>query len=178
MRTVFLLADGPVVSVRKSDFLPYEVPSWCEDLGLFWEDDVKSFFLMGFTNLKFAYFDCCYSGRLVINEHNQLVEGKRFQTGFPATEELYSDMSWALGIHEYYFEKKAYQGWYDTIKTALWPLTDYQKWTLVMWERLGAGDTLLQALFKVDGGDWSDPNAPINTYRMKAQWDFLNIKLE
>jgi hypothetical protein len=118
-------------------------------------------------------------GRLIINEHNQLVEGKRGRISLPFYENLRSDMSWALGIHEYYFDNRAYQGWYDTIETALWPLTDYQKWTRDMWERLGAGDTITQALFITAGRqtNWTDPNAPVNSYRLKGQADFLNIKL-
>jgi hypothetical protein len=185
LRTFVVLSDGRAVSVKKSDFTsPYDVPAWCKDMNS-WETKVNSFVKMGLKSekIKFAYFDSCESGRLVVNEHNQLIEGKRMQIGFPATEELYSDMSWALGIHESIFESHAYEGWYEKVPVGnppTKPETDYQQWTRDMWERLGAGDTLAQALFFTAGRqtNWTDPNAPVNTYRMKAQWDFLNIKLE
>jgi hypothetical protein len=63
LRTYVFLGDDPVISIKRSDYSnPDAAPPWCKNLGL--EGAVNSFAMMGFTSLEFAYFDCCYSGRL------------------------------------------------------------------------------------------------------------------
>ncbi len=49
-----------------------------------------------------------------------------------------------------------------------------------MWQRLGAGDTVGEALgiAMQRQTDWTDPNAPVNTFRFKGNGDIVNIKLE
>jgi hypothetical protein len=181
LRTWVQLSDGPVVSVKKSDFTnPSDIPSWCKDLGS-WESSKRttSFYSMSFASLEYVQFDTCKSGRLIINDNNQLVEGQPGRISQPCAEELISDMSWALGMHTEFVENRAYLGWYGVFVSLEPPMeSDYQKWTRDLWERLGAGDTLGEALFKIDGGNWSDPNAPINNYRLRGQWGILNVKLE
>jgi hypothetical protein len=185
LRTVVSLYDWPAVSVIRSEFPPSEVPSWCEYLEPQWENTVNTFYSMGFANLEFAYFECCYSGRLTINADNQLVEGQRgrFDT-LPPEEMLISDMSVALGMHPEFFETRAYQGWYDKSKSKLipipcWPFShDYEKWTRDMWQRLGAGDTVGEAMgFAMSRQTNNDPNAPLNTFRFKGNGDIVNIRL-
>jgi hypothetical protein len=185
LRTVVSLYDWPAVSVIRSE-LPLGEAPWCEYLEPQWENTVNTFYSMGFINLKFAHFDCCYSGRLVINEYNRLVEGKKGRIDDPFEELTRSDMSWALGMHESIFEAKAYQGWYDKCNSKLipipyWPFsTDYEIWTRDLWWRLGEGDTLGMASMFAGSQqtNLSDPNAPINCERWKGQGGIINIKLE
>ncbi len=187
LRTLVYLSSGPTVSMKKSELLLYgePVPLWCVSLG-FWEDEylTKSFYSMGFTNLEFAYFDTCYSGRLTINEYDQLIEGQRGRYDEIYLEEgPISDMSLALGLHKDIFANRGYQGWYDKNISRMWPwwpfATDFQNWTKDMWWRLGAGDTVGEAMTIAIGGQSSssDPNATINCFRFKGNGEIDNIQL-
>jgi hypothetical protein len=172
------LSDGRAVSVKGTDG---GAPSWCEDLG-FWEypNLTESFYSMGFHSLEFAYFDCCWSGRLMINSHNELVEGQPGAIG-QAYDEIRSDMSWALGMQES-SRSRVYQGWYSDPKVAFPPYeTDHQKWTRNEWDALGAGDNLEMAIMYANAvtqqTNPEDPNAPINDFRLKGQGLLQEIRL-
>jgi hypothetical protein len=177
LRTSIKLYDFPVVSIKKSD---PGAPSWCEDLWPFWEKRTKSFASMGFKNLKFVFSNSCYGGRLVINDKNQLIEGKPRKLGDTFYEELISDMSIALGIHQSIFENRLYQGWWGEPWTNFLWQNKWSKFSQDEWRRLGAGDNIAEALIIAFGGqtDFDDPNDPGNSYRLKAQGNFLSIKLE
>ena len=131
---------------------------------------------MNFNALEFAYFDCCYSGKLKINEYNQLVHGRPGQIGL--FDELYSDMSFALGIDNP-GKSRVYQGWYGNVPIRIWPIeTQYQKWTRLEWESLGNGYNLIQAITDTiyEQTDFG-PDAPLNNYRLKGHGFLTDIKL-
>ena len=177
-RTGALLYDGYVVSMKQSDFAPGGAPSWCQSLGSYWETRLKSFVTMGFNYLEFAYFDCCYSGRLKINSYNQLVEGQPGQIG--VFDGPHSDMSLALGMGDT-SRSRAYQGWYNPVPIGMpppWSEDEYQKWTRLEWEYLGEGYDLYWALMYVinEQTDFS-PGAPVNNYRLKGQGLITDIEL-
>jgi hypothetical protein len=172
LRTRIELVDGVAVSVKRNDFPPYQWPSWCEELELKLEySPVFSWAAMGFHSLEFAYFNCCYAGRLKINANNQLVIGQQGQIG--VFDGPHSDMSYALGMANTNRDC-AFQGWYDKAWFALNGASPFSKWTLDEWSELSEG---------VVGGDlytaiqyaisrqtsFLDPNAPVNTYRLKGQ---------
>lgn len=96
-------------------------------------------------------------------------------------DEPISDMSIALGMHEP-SRSRVYQGWYDRSTSSLpfWPFrTDYQKWTQDEWKRLGDGEDLYTALLYAISHqtNFDDPNAPVNTYRLKGQGSLFDIEL-
>jgi hypothetical protein len=139
---------------------------------------------MGFTSLEFAYFDCCYSGRLHINSYNMLTEGREGQQGV-VYDEPYSDMTLALGINDT-SKSRFYQGWYDkslyrcwwTIWYLIYGPTEYQKWTRLEWQTLGEGYRLDEALDEVmseqtEFGRYD----PVNNYRFKGHGFMLDIRL-
>ena len=177
LRTVVELIDGPVVSIKRSDFIdPNSAPSWCENLEI-WEDWTKSFYSMGFSSLEFVQFDTCWSGRLKINANNQLVEGQPGQIGL--FDGPHSDMSLALGMGETSISR-VYQGWYGQYYSRLWPWsTEYQQWTWLEWEELGNGENLYWALMHVIGEQIEfGPDAPVNNYRLKGQGSLMDIELD
>jgi hypothetical protein len=179
LRTHVVLNGDVVYSVKKSDFPPGQAPSWCESLGRFRDDPnypdlTKTFYSMGFTNMnvKFAYFDCCLSGRLKINANNELIEGQSGPVGLFDLPQ--SDMSFALGMDEPSCSH-LYQCWYDKSKVKFRrkdPETWYQKWSRNEWEKLGEGDNIEEAVIYAIGQQTNleDPNAPVNTFRFKGQW--------
>ncbi|MBM4103243.1 MAG: hypothetical protein FJ263_04220 [Planctomycetes bacterium] len=180
-RTTVKLWDGWAVSVKQSDFPPGQAPSWCERLSGDLELTAKSFASMDFTSLEFAYFDCCYGGRLKISSHGYLIMGGSGQIGL-LFDGPHSDMSIALGMNDT-SKSRVYQGWYDmssmTFWWTIWSASEYQKWTRLEWERLGAGDNLYDALdYTINHQTEFDPNkAPVNNYRLKGQGSFTEIKL-
>lgn len=137
--------------------------------------NVLSWAAMGFNSLEFAYFNCCYSGQLKINTNNELVEGQRGHIG--GFDGPHSDMSYALGMASTN-RNCAYQGWYGKPYFTLDGSSPFNKWTVDEWSKLSLG---------VAGGDLStaiqyaiskqtsfmDPNAPVNTYRIKGH-GFIN----
>ncbi|MFA5239261.1 MAG: hypothetical protein WC476_06085 [Phycisphaerae bacterium] len=184
LRTVVGLADGPVVSMKQSDFPPGGAPSWCESLGGFWDDPnapnrSKSFYLMGFTFLEYVQFDTCYSGRLMVTSYEELIEGLPGQLGVILDAPV-SDMSLALGMHEP-TRSRCYHGWYDKLPIGNplpYPENDYQKWTRNVWEKLGDEDNLDEAIDYAisQQTNFHDPNAPVNAYRLKGTgliWDIF-----
>ena len=170
LRTVIALSDGFVVSMKQSDFAPGQAPSWCTNLGSFWEPRIKSFFSMGFTYVEFAYFDACFSGRLEILPNGQLVEGQPSQQGL--FDYPHSDMSLALGMGET-SRSRFYQGWWGPVPIGPPPPSpedEYQTWTRLEWQKLGEGEDLYQALYDVIWGQTDfGPGAPVNNYRLKGQ---------
>jgi hypothetical protein len=178
LRTNTDLYDGKVVSIKRSDYInPNNAPPWCVDLGNYWETKTNSFAMMGFYYLEFAYFESCYSGHLKINASNQLVEGQPGQNGV-IYDGPYSDISFALGIEDI-SKDRIYQGWFDkSWVNPLWS-TEYQEWTQSEWYRLGQGDSLYDALDYVimHWDPTSDPNDPVNAYRIKGLGDLTNIFL-
>jgi hypothetical protein len=177
LRTVVYLSDGAVVSIKRSDYAdPNNAPPWCQGLGWYDEENRKSFATMGFDSLEFAYFDCCYSGRLRINSENQLVECSPGQQGL--LEVPHSDMSFALGMGETSISR-FYQGWHDENFIRTWPFeTNYQKWTQLEWQKLGEGEDLYSALYDVimQQTDFG-PDDPVNNYRLKGQGDMMEVQL-
>jgi hypothetical protein len=179
LRTNLDLHNGVAVSIKLSDFdNPNDAPYWCKSLG-FWETRTTSFYSMEFTSLKFAYFDCCWSGHLRINSNDELIEGQPGQIGL--FDLPHSDMSWALNM--YSWDTQIYQGWYQTIP--IWepffkPETGYLRWTRDEWERLGEGDSLYDALTYVilHQTELEDPNAPVNNYRIKGHGNIWELFLD
>jgi hypothetical protein len=92
-------------------------------------------------------------------------------------------MSLALGMGST-IRDCAYQGWYDEakIRSAWYPPTDFQKWTRDEWAELAKGigvSNLYTAISEAIDGQTSfmDPNAPVNTYRLKGNGDITAISL-
>ena len=134
---------------------------------------------MGFNSLEFAYFDTCYSARLIINEYNQLVQGLPGQQGLFEFHFPQSDMSFALGMASGYRDC-AYQGWYDKAisKFTLLYETEYQRWSRLEWYALEDGMNLFDALNHViEQQYYFDVNDPVNCYRLKGTGDLTNIYL-
>jgi len=161
--------------VKQSDI---GAPSWCGNLGS-WERKVNSFYsIIGFTNLEFAYFDACYSGRLKIS-NGRLVEGQPGQTGI-AFDGPESDMSWALYMYNP-DKSQVYQGWWGPIPIGQPPPApedEYQKWTRLEWERLGEEDSLYDALTYVINQQTNfGPQDPVNNYRLKGHGNIWDIFL-
>ena len=176
LRTVIQLYDGPVVSMKRSDFTdPNKVPSWCQDLEI-WEDHTKSFYSMGFTTLEFVYSNACWGGHLKINANNQLVEGQPGQIGI--FDGPHSDMSLALGMGET-SKSRVYQGWFGEVWTNFLWQNDYSQFSQDIWKTLGQGDNLVQAITYAisQQTEFDDPNAPVNTYRLKGQGFLTDIRL-
>jgi hypothetical protein len=113
----------------------------------------------------------------MINSSDQLVEGHPGQDGVVLDEPI-SDMSIALGMHEP-SKSRCYHGWYDRFKSKEPPEEhDYQKWTRNIWEKLGDEENLDEAIYYATSQQTNlwDPNAPVNTYRLKGQgfpWDIF-----
>ncbi|MGA2914723.1 MAG: hypothetical protein ABSE89_01720 [Sedimentisphaerales bacterium] len=173
LRTRVLLTNKEIaVSVKQSDFPIGGAPSWCVELEPDLEySPVLSWAAMNFHSLEFAYFNCCYSGKLKINASNQLVIGQPGQQGVFDLPQ--SDMSYALGIAST-SRDCAYQGWYEKPWFALGGASPFNKWTLDEWSNLALGlpagslDTALQAAIKGQHS-FIDPNAPANSYRLRGQ---------
>jgi len=180
LRTRVRLTDGTAVSVKQSDFLPGQAPSWCRELEPKFEYGfAMSWASMGFHTLEFAYFNACYSGRLKINANNQLVVGQPGQDG--VLDGPVSDMSYALGMASGYGDH-AYQGWYDKANVAFPNITEFQKWTRDEWYslgELGVQNYLDDAIiYAIDHQTYfSDPNDPVNQYRLKGEGYMFNIRL-
>jgi hypothetical protein len=175
-RTNLDLYDATVVSIKRSDYTdPNMAPTWCTKLD-YWENEVKSFAVMGFTNLEFAYFDCCYSGRLKINSSNQLVQCAPGQQGLLSMYQ--SDMSFALGMSSGYSDC-AYQGWYDLVSSKFPPNeTEYQRWSRLEWYGLEDRTNLYDALIYVIGQQYYfGTYDPVNCYRLSGMGDLTNICL-
>ncbi len=117
---------------------------------------------------------------MTINTNNQLVEG---QPGpfdeLPPDEGLVSDISLALGLHKDIFANRGYQGWWGQPWTNFLWQNKWSKFSQDEWRRLGAGDSVGEALMIAIGGQpgSSDPNAPINSFRFKGQGEIDNIRL-
>ena len=178
-RTTVELKDDLVLSVKHSDFLQGQAPSWCEELPGNLEQTTKSFASMGFNSLEFAYFDACYSGCLKINAAGILVVGQSGQIGL--FDGPHSDMSLALGMDNT-SESRAYQGWYGESSSALlqmWPFeTEYQKWSRYQWESLGGGSNLFQSItYTIQEQTEFGDEDPVNNYRLKGQGDLTDIQL-
>lgn len=168
LRTLTWLNDGPVASIKKSDFIdPNDAPPWCEYMWAYWEISLNSFAKMGFGFLEFAYFDTCYGGRLKIDSHDNLIEGQPGQIGY--FDGPYSDMSIALGLNNP-GKSRIYQGWYSEGESSLLFETEYQKWSRYEWEELGKGETLYWAVMHtINKQTEFGPDAPVNNYRFKGQ---------
>jgi hypothetical protein len=134
---------------------------------------------MGFHTLKFAHFNCCYTGRLKINASNQLVIGQPGQGG--VFDLPHSDMSYALGMANTNRDC-AFQGWYDEAWFGIGGLSPFSKWTLDEWSNLALGppvgnlDTAIQYAISRQTS-FMDPNAPVNTYRLKGHGFLSGISL-
>jgi len=176
-RTVVYLKDSTVVSIKRSDYLdPNNAPPWCVELLGDDEDTTKSFAMIGFNNLEFAYFDCCYSGRLKINENEELVEGVRGEVyDFDAPQ---SDMSFAIGMGEP-SRSRFYQGWHDEYQIRMPPFeTEHQKWTQLEWQHLKEGENLYWALYyTIQAQTEFGPLDPVNNYVLRGQGSWMDIEL-
>jgi hypothetical protein len=94
------------------------------------------------------------------------------QIGFPASEELYSDMSWALYMYNP-DKSQVYQGWWGPVPIGQPPPApedEYQKWNRIEWEKLGEGYSLYDALtYVILEQTEFGPDDPVNNYRIKGQ---------
>lgn len=182
LRTVVELEDGPCFSVKLSDYAnPESAPSWIKKLPGNYEKTGKSFAMLGFQeilSLKFAYFDCCHSGKLKINDSGNLVEG---QPGFNGLLDApYSDISWALGICGTY-ESQYFQGWYDECPARLIPPSTFGEFTIDEFSEFDNGDNLFEALnYAIDESN-IDPRTlenPMEHFRLKGIGYMTDIKID
>ncbi len=112
-----------------------------------------------------------------------IVEGQRGRFDeLPPEEGLVSDMSEALGMNQgALYGNRGYQGWYYVAESnhrsepESWP----QKWTRNVWERLGEGDNIKEAIEYAisQQTNLEDPNAPVNNYRLKGRGYYPDIIL-
>jgi hypothetical protein len=178
LRTWVLLHDGPIVSIKRSDFPDQnQAPSWCQPL----DGDIEntwgfSFYTMGFDSLEFACFDCCYSGHLMISG-NQLIEGT---DGPSLVLNVHSDMSVALCAQDTSWNF-AYQGWDANSITGL--RSTFSKFMQDEWCKLSLGrgvESLYTSLQYAIGRSEYDPMLylfPAEEYRLKGYGDATAISL-
>jgi len=116
------------------------------------------------------------TGHLKINANDQLVEGQPGQVGLFDLPD--SDMSLALGMGET-SKSRVYQGWFGEVWTNFLWQNDYSQFSQDIWKTLGQGDNLAQAITYAisQQTEFDDPNAPVNTYRLKGQGFFTDIRL-
>lgn len=172
LRTGIKLSDGVGFSVRVSDYSdPNQAPFWCKAMGGGYENgDNMSFAQMGFTSLKYVYFDCCFTGRLKIDGRGNLIEGSPGSQGILDCPD--SDMSWALG-------NPAYQGWYDECPHG--KRSTFSKFSKDEWEKLRDGNTLYQALLYAISKSDIDPQFsedPAEHFRLKERQDIFSLKVD
>jgi hypothetical protein len=175
--SVDLFGGERVISVKQSDFPPGEAPPWCESLEGKFEEETLTFYSMNFTNLEFAFFDCCYSGTLRINSKNELIKGQPGQEGL--WDIPHSDMSIALRLDNT-STSRIYQGWYGEpiLNRPDLPESEDQKWVRLEWIRLGEGDSIYDALFYVINQQTEfGPEDPVNNYRLKGQGSIWDVRL-
>jgi hypothetical protein len=141
----------------------------------------KTFATLGFQqtlSLKFAYFDCCYSGRLKINGNSNLIEG---QSGFNGILDApYSDVSWSLGICGAY-KSQFFQGWYDECTARLLPPSTFGEFTIDEFTEFDNGGNLLNALNYAIEESNIDPRTlenPMEHFRLKGVGYMTDIKIE
>lgn len=182
LRTLMVLDDGPCYSYKQSDFV--HIPSWCPALPPIPESKANTWASMGFQNLRFFYTESCYGGRLKFNAQNQLIEGDPGNQAV-AYDGPHSDMTLALNMTDPTIDNQIYHAFYSPAKVG--KLSDignsfssYQFWSVDVWQKLGEGQTLLDALqFAINdairiGED--KPESALNNYRLKghgtANFDF------
>jgi len=101
---------------------------------------------MGFNNITFAFFDCCWTGHLVY-DGDELVEGEE---GFLPFSNIHNDMSRALRMDS--SGNHFYQGWYSERPTGMLKYkglntkNPYHYFCLYEWEKLKEGSSLYDAL--------------------------------
>ncbi len=174
IRSEIKLSDGRAVSVKQSDFPPGQAPSWCEKLSGNWENTVHSMYQIGFTQgeLKFVFFDACFTGRLKLTGDSRLVEGPPGQQGLFALP--HSDMSWALKMVS--GETQVFQGWWGERPGGF--TSKFNKFCVHEWTKLKEGAHLYDALvYAINETDWI-PNGPHDNYRLKGQGYFTELRIE
>jgi hypothetical protein len=175
LRTTIGLYNGRAVSAKHSNFPHGTAPRWCETLPGTLERTAYSIYNLGFPSgqLKFAQFDCCFSGRLRLTSDNRLVESPGTFYGILAGPE--SDMSWALGMTGGIYGQFC-QGWWDKAGV-VYGQTKYEVFSVSEWTELKEGENLYQALYDTFG----DPDVHIDAkkeFRMYGIGDMTAIKIE
>jgi hypothetical protein len=140
---------------------------------------------LGFHDITFAYFDCCYTGRLVYNGDNLVEDAPDYP---PDLGKKHNDMSKALrmdigGSH-------FFQGWYGDKPTGminykkLGPTVKnpYNYFSLYEWQKLREGDNLQHSL------DWAIQEIQhqqllyyedaMNDLRVRGQGNMWEVKIE
>ncbi|MHC4395771.1 MAG: hypothetical protein ACYS1A_08960 [Planctomycetota bacterium] len=143
--------------------------------------DGFSLYDMGFSDVTFAWFDCCFTGHLVFKD-NELVIGDEGQQ--PFSEQVHNDMSLALRMNS--AGNHFYQGWYGERPTGMLgyvsPSTKnpYHYFCLYEWEKLKEGYSLFDALSysiqevnKLTFGEDA-----INEYRIRGQGYINEITID
>jgi hypothetical protein len=140
---------------------------------------------MGFKNITFAYFDCCYTGHLVYDTNSKkfVVGGEGFM---PYQDGLHSDMSLALRMNSE--GNHFFQGWYSPRPTGMIDYMDlgpsvknpYHYFSLYEWQKLREGDSLHVAtdyaiweMIKLLYGEHAT-----NNFRMRGQGAIWEVKIE
>jgi len=178
LRTTIKLDDGLVVSHKKSDFDPNNIPSGYEDLGK-WEMKAKSMLAIGvpYNQLKIVFFDACFSGRNKLDIYTaEISEGPPYEE-YP-TDLGHGDMSYALAIGS---SEQIYKGWYQkSYSGEVDILTCYVEWGENFWLRLGLRDSVYEAILYAIShtGCILNPLGPHENYRLRGVGDFVNIRLD
>lgn len=105
---------------------------------------------MGLGYLEFIYTDSCYSGMVEFGSDGHLHYGDPGERGMMLGNEYstHSDLTAALHMKLENPNEWIYQfGWYDKaiVGTGVTG-TSYQLWTQTMWEKLGEGNLMLNAV--------------------------------
>jgi hypothetical protein len=139
LRTVIGLGDGHVLADKASNYTAtgsYQyLPRMTADL-----EAMPTWKEMGFTDLRYAHFDCCYSGRLYVTSTNVLT------VGTSPMSNPHNDMSIALGLKS--TNPQFYFGWGDKfVGGFLTPTSGYSAYLLDSFEN---GNDLTKAISDAD----------------------------
>lgn len=164
LRTTTLLDDGIIISDKVSNYAPGSAPPWLEPLSTTSEAALKTWKEIGFTNLRFVDFRCCYDLLLRINSSDELVKST-------ANYAWRGDLSMALGLVDY---DNYMIGWSDKYPTN----SKFSKFSHDIWQKLGDGEFLDQAInYAIDECDPQGGKDPRDEYRINGQGLMSSFRL-
>jgi hypothetical protein len=169
LRTGIKLSDGTCMSMRFIDFEDQSLaPDWCVTL-IPAHEYRKNFSVaqMGFEDITFALFDCCFAGRLEIHDM-----GEELREGNDGSQNLNSmntsDLSAALG-------NPLVQSWYgECIHTGT--TSEYSKFLANEIDELLGNGTLYHALLegiKHSEADRTTLENPREVFRVRGEGELL-----
>jgi hypothetical protein len=174
-RTAILLSDGICFSVRRSDYPnPSQAPSWCPAMAEIYERGTNvSFAQMGWNSLKFAFFDCCWAGKNII-QGGVITPGPSENSG-GIPNSYTNDMYWALNLQS--GELGFYQSWDCNEQKG--PLSTYSKFVRNEYEQWAQLRSLYFAILDSINKSTPDPadyEEPAERYRLYGHGDIISFQ--